>query len=150
MKDEVYDVISYAERWLSRMWDVDSEIRSLDERRADIIGAKISNYDPKKIPGGCDPNPTEAKNIEYATLSAAVAEKSDTLAKENVRTLEAISKVDEAKLRGMLVSRYLNRKTWSQIGREYHYEKSRTNDYRIKALQSVYPFIPKGEVDNED
>lgn len=150
MKDEIYDIISYSDHWLSRMWDVDSEIRSLDERRADILGAKISNYDPKKIPGGCDPNPTEARNIEYATLSAQVARKSEELAQENVRTLDVISRVDEAKLRGMLISRYLNRKAWAQIGREYHYEKSRTNDYRIKALQAVYPFIPKGEVDNED
>lgn len=132
----------YAHRWLSRMWDVDGEIRSLDERRADILGAKISNYDPKKIPGGSDDNPTETKNIEYAMLSELVEKKSTILSEENIRTLEVINKVGDAKFRGMLIQRYLNRKTWLQIGKEYHYEKSRAFDYRKLALDAVYPFIP--------
>ena len=146
MTDKEYDMMQTADAWLSRMWNVDNEIKSLDDRRADIIGAKISSYDPKKIRGGSDDNPTESKNIEYATLSQKVEEKSRLLQKENVRTLEVIEKVEDAKIRGMLISRYLNRKSWVQIGKDYHYEKSRANDYRIMSLLAVYEFIPKGEV----
>ena len=143
MTDAEYDMIQTADMWLSRMWNVDNEIRSLDDRRADIIGAKISCYDPKKIRGGSDPNPTESKNIEYATISQKIEEKTKLLASENVRTLEVIEKVEDAKIRGMLISRYLNRKSWVQIGKDYHYEKSRANDYRIMSLKAVYEFIPK-------
>ena len=146
MTDKEYDMMQTADAWLSRMWNVDNEIKSLDDRRADIIGAKISSYDPKKIRGGADDNPTESKNIEYATLSQKVEEKSRLLQKENVRTLNVIEKVEDAKIRGMLISRYLNRKSWVQIGKDYHYEKSRANDYRIMSLLAVYEFIPKGEV----
>jgi hypothetical protein len=146
MTDEEYNMITTADLWLSRMWDVDNEIRSIDERRADIIGAKISSYDPKKIRGGSDDNPTESKNIEYATLSQKAEEKTDLLAKENIRTLEVIERVSDAKIRGMLISRYLNRKSWAQIGKDYHYEKSRANDYRIMSLKAVYEFIPRDEV----
>lgn len=143
MTDAEYDMIQTADMWLSRMWNVDNEIRSLDDRRADIIGAKISCYDPKKIRGGSDPNPTESKNIEYATISQKIEEKTKLLATENVRTLEVIEKVEDAKIRGMLISRYLNRKSWVQIGKDYHYEKSRSNDYRHMSLKAVYEFIPK-------
>lgn len=146
MTDKEYDMIQTADMWLSRMWNVDNEIKSLDDRRADIIGAKISCYDPKKIRGGSDDNPTESKNIEYTTLSQKVEEKSRLLHKENIRTLEVIEKVEDAKMRGMLISRYLNRKSWVQIGKNYHYEKSRANDYRIMSLLAVYEFIPKDEV----
>lgn len=146
MTDEEYNMITTADLWLSRMWDVDNEIRSIDERRADIIGAKISSYDPNKIRGGADDNPTESKNIEYATLSQKAEEKTDLLAKENIRTLEVIERVSDAKIRCMLISRYLNRKSWVQIGKDYHYEKSRANDYRIMSLKAVYEFIPRDEV----
>lgn len=145
MSDEEYNKIDDANRWLSRMWDKAEEIKNLDDRRADIIGAKISSYDPKKIRGGSDDNPTESKNIEYATISQMIEEKSRELQTENVRTLEVIEKVEDAKIRGMLVSRYLNRKSWAQIGKDYHYEKSRANDYRIMSLLAVYEFIPKEE-----
>ena len=143
MTDEEYNILQTSEKWLSRMWDVDEEIKSLEERRNDILGAKISCYDPKKIRGGSDPNPTESKNIEYATISQKIEEKTKLLATENVRTLEVIEKVEDAKIRGMLISRYLNRKSWVQIGKDYHYEKSRANDYRIMSLKAVYEFIPK-------
>ena len=128
------------------MWDYDQEIRNLEERAEDILGAKISTYDSKELPGRSDTNPTESKNIEYSMLMFEIEKKKNTLAEENNRTYLVINKIQDTKLRGMTYSRYILRKTWTQIGKDYNYERSRAFDYRKIVLDSVYPFIPKGEV----
>ncbi len=136
----------YAHRWLSRMWDCDQEIRNLEERAEDILGAKISTYEQKEAPGRSDSNPTETKNIEYSMLMGEIEKKKNELAKENNRTYMVINQIQDNKLRGMTYSRYILRKTWTQIGKDYNYERSRAFDYRKIALDAVYPYIPEGEV----
>ena len=138
-----------AHKWLSRMWDVDQEIRNLEERADDILGARISKYDTKESQGTPIANPTETKNIEYSMLMAEIQKKKDELAKENQRTYQVIEHIEDAKLRGMIFSRYVLRKTWTQIGRDYNYERSRSFDYRIMALDAIAPFIPKEAIDYE-
>jgi hypothetical protein len=128
------------------MWDVDQEIRNLEERAEDILGAKISTYDQKEVPGRADSNPTESKNIEYSMLMVEIEKKKNRLAEENNRTYIVINRIEDAKLRGMTYSRYILRKTWTQIGKDYNYERSRAFDYRKIALDTIYPFIPKGEI----
>lgn len=141
MTDEQY----HAHIWLSRMWDIDQEIRNLEERAENILGAKISTYDTKEVPGKSDSNPTESKNIEYSMLMREIQKKKDNLAKENNLTYSIINKVEDAKLRGMIYSRYILRKSWTQIGKDYNYERSRAFDYRLIALDAILPFLPKGE-----
>ena len=139
----------YAHRWLSRMWFIDQELEQLIIRRDTIISSLsgISHYDSEFIPTQTGDNGTESKNIEYSVLSEQIEKKLNNLAQENVRTLETIDKVQDAMLRGMLKARYINRRTWSQIGKDYSYERSRIFDYRKIALDAVSEFIPKGEVE---
>lgn len=145
MTDEQY----YAHRWLSRMWDKDVEIEQLIVRR-DVILASMSGigkYDAEHIPTQNGENPTETKNIEYSILSEQIDRKTMELASENIRTYVVIDMVSDTMLRGMLIARYINRKTWTEIGKLYNYSKSRAFDYRLLALDAVIPFIPKGEVE---
>lgn len=142
------DAQYYAHRWLSRMWYIDIEIEQLIIRRDAIIASMsgIGKYDAEFIPAQTGENSTETKNIEYALLSEQIDKKLQSVSNENSRTLAVIGCVQDNMLRGMLISRYLNRKTWTQIGKEYNYERSRAFDYRKIALDAVYEFIPKGEV----
>lgn len=139
------DAQYYAHRWLSRMWYIDIEIEQLIIRRDAIIASMsgIGKYDAEFIPAQTGENSTETKNIEYALLSEQIDKKLQSVSNENSRTLAVIGCVQDNMLRGMLISRYLNRKTWTQIGKEYNYERSRAFDYRKIALDAVYPFIPK-------
>ncbi len=139
------DAQYYAHKWLSRMWYIDIEIEQLIIRRDAIIASMsgIGKYDAEFIPAQTGENSTETKNIEYALLSEQIDKKLQSVSNENSRTLAVIGHVQDNMLRGMLISRYLNRKTWTQIGKEYNYERSRAFDYRKIALDSVYPFIPK-------
>lgn len=139
------DAQYYAHKWLSRMWYIDIEIEQLIIRRDAIIASMsgIGKYDAEFIPAQTGENSTETKNIEYALLSEQIDKKLQSVSNENSRTLAVIGCVQDNMLRGMLISRYLNRKTWTQIGKEYNYERSRAFDYRKIALDAVYPFIPK-------
>ena len=145
MTDEQF----YAHKWLSRMWDKDIEIEQLIVRR-DVILASMSGigkYDAEHIPTQNGENPTETKNIEYSLLSEQIDKKTMELASENIRTYIVIDQVQDPMLRGMLIARYINRKSWAEIGKLYNYSKSRAFDYRLLALDAVSPYIPKGDVE---
>ena len=141
MTDEQY----HAHSWLSRMWNADIEINMLIDRRDKIVCSMsgIGKYDAEHIPTQNGENATESKNIEYSYLSEQIEKKMHILAAENVRTHMVIDKVEDTMLRGMLESRYINRKTWTEIGKAYNYEKTRTFHYIKKALDEVGPFIPQ-------
>lgn len=138
----------YAHQWLSRMWYIDIEIEQLIVRREAIVSSMsgIGKYDAEHIPTQNGENATESKNIEYSIINGQIDKKLSDLSTENIRTLEVIDKVEDNMLRGMLKARYLNRKTWKQIGKDYNYERSRAFDYRKIALDAVYPYIPEGEI----
>ena len=140
MTDEQF----YAQRWLARMWDIDTEIDVLVARRQKIVDSMsgIGKYDAEHIPAQTGENASESKNIEYSLLTAQIEKLSSILARENVRTIQTIDHVDDTMLRGMLKARYINRLSWAKVGKLYHYERSRADDYRIKALNEVAKFVP--------
>ena len=135
----------YANLWLSRTWDANGEIEQLVIRRDKIISSLsgIGKYDDSGVHGGSDSNPTESKNLEYSDLCQRIEKLQSEVAIENTQTLEVISKVEDTKLRGMLIGHYLNRFPWKQVGKMYYYGKSRTYDYRALCLDAVAPHIPK-------
>lgn len=141
MTDEQYN----AHRWLSRLWDLDTEIAQLVMRRDKILDSMsgIGKYDAEHVPAQTGENATESKNIEYSLLTEQIEKKMNTLGRENVRTLQVIDKVDETMLRGMLKARYINRLTWTQVGKLYNYERTQAFKHGKRALAAVVPFIPR-------
>lgn len=141
MTDQQY----YAHRWLSRLWDYNTEIDQLVMRRQKILDSLsgIGKYDAEHIPANTGENSTESKNIEYSLLTEQIEKRLRFLGAENVRTIEAIDNVDDTMLRGMLKARYINRMTCTQVGKLYNYGRSRAYDYIKQALTEVEPYIPK-------
>lgn len=138
----------FAHTWLSRMWGADGEVRQLIERRDRLVEQGVSEYDSKKIHGGSDSNPTESRNIEYAFLSDLIEKKSGDISLENVKTHQVIEMLSEAKYREILIGRYCNMKSWERIGKDMNYEKSQAHDLGMKALDAVFPYIPKEAINN--
>lgn len=145
MTDNQYN----AKTWLMRMWDHEDEIKEYRKRADDMLGAKIPAYDSEKIPGGADPNPTETKNIEYSSLMFEISKRENELYSENIRTFNVIQRLDDPKLRGILYAKYVNRKTWKQIGSDFHYGESRIKELHVIALDKISEFIPKGEIEKD-
>lgn len=142
MTDEQYK----AHVWLSRMWDADIEINQLKLRREKVLSSMsgIGTYDSEFIPAKTGENTSESKNIEFSILSEKIEQKESELSHENVRTMEAISKVENSMLRGMLTARYINRLTWTEVGNLYNYGKSQIYEkYRLEALDEAYQNIPE-------
>lgn len=142
MTDKEY----YSQEWLRRMWNKEEEIKEYEKKAKDLLGAKVSDLDSDKIRGGADPNPTETKNLEYSTLMFEIDKKKNELSYENILTFNVIQNLKDAKFRGILFAYYVNRKTIKQIAVDFHYAESSVKEFKRKALNAIYPFIPKGEV----
>ena len=141
-----------AHQWLSRMDNCQGELKMLYNRRDEIVNSMsgVSKYDDKAIKGGSDPNPTEAKLIEYSTICARIEKLEGDLSTENTRTLNIIDQVKDSKLRGMLIGRYINHLSWSKVGKIFYYAKSTSYIYQFKCLDAAFPFIPKDEIIPDD
>ena len=148
MTDQQY----YTNLWLSRMWDANGEIEQLIIRRDRIISSLsgIGKYDDSGVVGGSDSNPTESKNLEYSELCQRIEKLQSEVAKENTETLKVINRVEDTKLRGMMIGHYLNHLSWKAVGKMYYYGKSRTYDYRAQCLDAVAQFIPKEAFRNDN
>lgn len=141
-----------AHQWLSRMEDCQVELKMLYARRDEIVASMsgVCKYDDKAIKGGSDPNPTEAKLIEYSVICDRIEKLEGKTSSENIRTVEVINMVNNSKLRGMLFAHYINHLSWKRCGQLYYYAKSTSYNYQYKCLDAVFPFIPKDEIIPED
>lgn len=140
-----------ANRWLSRMDNHDGELKMLYTRREEILASMggVAKYEEKSR-GGADPNPTEAKNIEYTEINERIEKIEKKISRENARTIKVIYQVTNSKLRGMLVGRYINHFSWGKVGKMYYYAKSRTYEYRAACLDAVCPYIPDEVIPDEN
>lgn len=145
MMDKLTDKQWHIDQWLSRMDDHNGELVQLYTRRDDIISSMsgIGSYDAEKVHGGSDPNPTEAKNIEYVSICSRIEKIERKIAIENARTLDVINKVSDSKLRGMMIGRYINHLSWKKVGEMYYYGRSSSYNYRGACLNAIASFIPK-------
>lgn len=156
MTNEQYEQHYIAEMWLMRTWDDETELEQLKVRREKVIASLsgIGKYDSNSVPGGSDTNTTESKNIEYSILTEKIEKLQNKIFSENARTHAVIYQIednrkDASKIRGMLEARYVNRMSWRKVGELYHYQERHSYNYRTKCLEAIYPYVPKGEMENE-
>ena len=133
-----------AHLWLARMWDADNEIESYEKRKDDILSqlSGIGKYDSEFVPAQTGENSVETKNIEYSLLNEKIEKLINEISVENVRTLQVLFKLNDAKMRNMLYDRYINRMSWAKIGEKYHYAQRQPYRYRKECLSAVRPLIP--------
>ena len=119
------------------MWDKENAIDSYEKRKADIISqlSGIGKYDSEFIPAQTGENSVETKNIEYSLLNEKIEKLINEISVENVKTLEVLSKLSDAKMRNMLYDRYVNRLSWAKIGDKYHYAQRQPYRYRKECFK---------------
>lgn len=148
MSNKLSDRQFEAHIWLSRTWGKDNEIESYEKRKADIISqlSGIGKYNAEFIPANTGENSTETKNIEFSILCEKIEKLIYEISEENIRTLDTIQKLSDAKMRSMLYDRYINRMSWGQIQNKYHY--AQRQPYRIvhEGLVKIRTYIPDDEV----
>ena len=138
----------YAKDWLNRMIDKVRLIESLEVKREGVISSLsgIGKYDAEHIPANTGENATESKYLIYSKLSAEIEKNTIELMAEDERTLDVILMVEDSRFKSILIDRYLSRMPWVKIARKQNYSVSWIYKLHDKAVEKVFPFIPKGEV----
>ena len=104
--------------WLQRAWNIENEIRELEERRnrtRDDALRITPSYESRESQSTFSGNSNEAKLISLAEYNLRIDEQINKLysvKKEIDLTIEA---VPDAKLKRLLKLRYIDFKTWEKI-----------------------------------
>lgn len=132
--------------WLSRGWGDEAKIDQKVRYRDKLNSWGVGKYDAELIPSQTGENTSESKYIEYAMLSQEI----DSLVKEymteNRRTETVINKAKDDEQRRILYDWYINQVKWFDLCKKYGYEKTQLYVHRNRALDAVYPFVPKDEI----
>lgn len=135
-----------AHLWLSRGWGDEAKIDQKVRYRDKLNSWGVGKYDAELIPSQTGENTSESKYIEYAMLSQEI----DSLVKEymteNRRTETVINKAKDDEQRRILYDWYINQVKWFDLCKKYGYEKTQLYVHRNRALDAVYPFVPKDEI----
>ena len=131
--------MEYVKQWLNRAWKIEEEIQTLQREYADVKDRAMfiaGSIDSVKVQTS-KTNTTEAailKCIEYSEKIKyrIVKQYEIKLEIENV-----ISKVNDSIHRTLLRKRYLQYKTWEEIGEELNYTTRNVLYMHGRALQVV-------------
>ena len=135
--------------WLSRMWDKEAEIDQKVAYRDKLNSWGIGKYDAEFVPAQTGENTSESKYIEYTMLSEEIDKLVRKYMAENHRTEEIINKAKNDIQKKILYDWYINRVKWHELCKKYNYEKSQIYEHRNRGLDSIYDFVPRGEVSSE-
>lgn len=138
----------YAKDWLNRMIGKARLIESLEVKREEVISSLsgIGKYDAEHIPAQTGENATETKNLIFSKLSAEIEKNTMELMAEDARTLDVILMLEDSRFKSILIDRYLSRMPWMKIAIKHSYSLSWIYKLHDKAVEKVFPFIPKGEI----
>ena len=135
--------IQQVKQWLNRAYGIDSEINELlrEQKKsfAHAVNATSSMGNEKtQVSKG---NTSEKKFVEYAAYSERIDRRIDELYVVKQEILSAINKLDDSRLRTLLIARYINFRTWDDIA--YNMNYSRMHVYRLHglALQKIKDVI---------
>lgn len=118
---------------LSKYHDIKTEIKQLEdtiyELETTTIGASKMTGMPKST-GGND-NPTERVGIKLAHLKTKLVNKQEKLLNEAHKIEDFLEMVDDSEIRIIIRERFLNGKTWDEVGKKLIADRS-TPYYKLK------------------
>ena len=144
MKDSQY----YAKCWLDRTKGCQLKIDALDRKRQIVQSSisGVSKYSAKESTSDHYENATEAAFCEFSMLSEMIEKEQNVLAYEDKKTLEVISQLESASQQAILIDRYVNRLSWSEISEHQNYSESYIKTIHSDALAAIYDKIPADEI----
>lgn len=109
-----------AKEWLSRAWEIDKEIKALEQEKEKAEAQTMSvtaGYSDVKVQTSRK-NRTEDATVAYIDYKNEIVKRIDELYAVKREILYAISKVDNPTYRTLLTLRYLRFLTWERIAEE--------------------------------
>ena len=126
-------------QWLNRAYGIDSEINELlreqEKAFARAVNATSSTGNEKtQVSQG---NASEKKFVEYASYSERIDRRIDELYAVKQEILSAINELDDSRLRTLLISRYINFRSFVEIAVNMNYSYKQTCRLHGEALMKI-------------
>lgn len=128
--------------WLSRAQKLKKEKAVLEEIRRETferLTSTTGRTDGITVSSSSDPVKADALVI----LNDEVREKIEAIERVTLEIFEAISALDNEDYRTILYSKYLQRKSWTEIAEAIHYHKRTAERMHGAALLAIEPIISK-------
>lgn len=109
------------EKELSRYYYLKKEISDLEERIIKL-GYGVGSVEISDMPKGVPSNNTIQQRV--VELREKYIEARVSALEEYLKIEKYISSVDDSEIRTMMRLRFLDLKSWEEIGREYHYDRT--------------------------
>lgn len=136
MTDKQY----FAKRWLSRNFELNREIRLLEDK-LEVSRQRVNNivgrYELNEIQMQHNRGGREDLIAEVIELEDLVERRLKLLMSEDNKTTEAIDKLETSIERAVLIARYVNRYSWTKIERIYRYSHAQMMRIHLNALDRI-------------
>ena len=149
MTDKQY----YSKKWLERSKNLNAEIKILEDN-LEVVRQRVNNIvgryelnETQHLPGK---NNREELMCEVADMERLIERRLRQLMLEDIKTANAIDKLQASTMRSLLQARYCNRYSWKKIERLFTYSHSQMMRLHGEALEELYEFIPKGGLIEDD
>lgn len=130
--------------WLDQVFTVDKELKALNELRQKSFSLATKTTSSMNSEGlsSSSSNSKEDAVIKYISVANEIEQKIKELASLKCDIYFAISQINDATLRTVLIYRYIELKKWKDIEKLMSYSERQLNRLHSKAL---YQIKPKGE-----
>ena len=129
-----------AKQWLNRGRRIDQEIDKLLESKRQIeerLTSITQNYDGDGAQATKDPH----KMDRLVEITSLILERTDELARTKAEIIKAINRLPDSRQRMVLLSYYIDGKTWEQTAVELNYSWRQVMRLHGRALQEIEPQI---------
>ena len=130
-------------KWLNRAYTIDKEIKELESelKKANLAVTSLASYkNEEKV------QTSKMNNADYAILkcieySEQITEKLGELYATKIAISEAISRIDDGKLRTLLRMRHLSFMQWNEIANKMNFSVRNVQYMHDKAVEEIKDII---------
>ena len=109
-----------AKQWLNRGRRIDQEISKLMETKA-LIEARLTSITQSYDSDGAQSTKDPHKFDRLVEIDSLISERADELTRTKAEILTAINQLPDSRQRLVLISYYIDGKTWEQTAVDLHY-----------------------------
>lgn len=144
MTDEQYKT----HRWLNKAYMMRKQELATKEEARDKAFSDLAkgskSYDEIDVQQ-TKKNSQEERQHLYDDLEAEVERLKEEIAMEKRLRIKIINHLESDMQRAVMIERYINQKSFFQIGRLFNYSERQIQRIRLQALDNIKEFIPEEE-----
>lgn len=129
-----------AKQWLNRGRRIDQEISKLMETKA-LIEARLTSITQSYDSDGAQSTKDPHKFDRLVEIDSLISERADELTRTKAEILTTINQLPDSRQRMVLISYYIDGKTWEQTAVDLHYSWRQVMRMHGRALIEIEPCI---------